>query len=147
MLAGIIRLSRTACRKVLRLSVVGLVLAALSSCSSVSSKRDSNAISEEGVRSARELGETANLLQLPVAVVAGVAQSAEALIESGERLQRRGDPAHAAGNFLKAAVDARDLYLSSGARADSEATEALLNLYNLSLAEFAEAWSLDPNRD
>ena len=110
------------------------------SCSTVKSKRDSRDVTETGIESARELEGMANLLELPFAVVGGVATTSSELLKSGERFSKKGQNSDAAGNFLQAAVESRELLISQNKIPRSEAEKALLTLHNSSLARFAEVW-------
>ena len=116
------------------------------SCSTVKSKRDSRDVTETGIESARELEGMANLLELPFAVVGGVATTSSELLKSGERFSKKGQNSDAAGNFLQAAVESRELLISQNKIPRSEAEKALLTLHNSSLARFAEVWGNDPRR-
>ncbi len=127
------------------LALVPLVLLS-ASCSTVKSKRNSSDVTEAGIESARELEAMANLLELPFAVVGGVATTSGELLKSGERYSKKGQNDDAAGSFLKAAVESRELLIAQKEIPRSEAEKALLTLHNSSLARFAEVWGNDPRR-
>lgn len=116
------------------------------SCSTVKSKHNSSDVTEAGIESARELEEMASLLELPLAVVGGVATTSGELLKTGERYSRKGQNEDAAGSFLKAALESRELLIAQKKFPRSEAEKALLTLHNSSLARFAEVWGNDPRR-
>ena len=110
------------------------------------SKHNSSDVTEAGIESARELEGMASLLELPLAVVGSVATSSGELLKSGERYSRKGQNEDAAGCFLKAAIESRELLIAQKKIPRSEAEKALLTLHNSSLARFAEVWGNDPRR-
>ena len=124
------------------LVVAGSILA-LSSCASVTAKLDSGRVTRDGLRSAEELAETAggsrpHLLSLSESSTTG--------IKRAKKNESRGLRADAAGDFLKASIDAYQQLASATEAPGSAAENALVGLHNSSLARFAELWATDPRR-
>jgi len=121
-----------------------LALLFLSSCgSTVKVKTDSGRLTRDGIASANLLGRAVGV---PFAAVAQFGQSSAALLESARRHESLGRHEDAAGDYLKAAVDAHVLIASGSELRGSEAEKALVEVHNTALARFAELWIRDPRR-
>jgi pimeloyl-ACP methyl ester carboxylesterase len=115
----------------------------LSSCSTVKVKTNSNLVSKAGLESAQILGKLAGA---PLAVLSEFGHSSAALLESARRHEVRGRHTDAAGDYLKAAVDAHVLLATGTESRGSDAEKALIEVHNTALARFAELWVKDPRR-
>ncbi len=113
------------------------------SCSTVSSKHNSRNVTDRGIGAARELERTANLLELPFLAVGAVAESTGALLQSAAKQEKKGLTNDAAGNYLKAAVDARNLIVANRNSSAGGPEHALFQVHNAALARFAEIWGND----
>ncbi|PAW65296.1 MAG: hypothetical protein B9S36_00390 [Verrucomicrobiia bacterium Tous-C2TDCM] len=121
-----------------------LALLFLSSCgSTVKVKTDSGRLTRDGIASANLLGKAVGI---PFAAVAQFGQSSAALLESARRNESLGRHEDAAGDYLKAAVDAHVLIAAGSEIRGSEAEKALVEVHNTALARFAELWIKDPRR-
>jgi len=115
----------------------------LTSCSTVKVKTNSNLVSKAGLESAQLLGKLAGA---PLAVLSEFGHSSAALLESARRHEALGRHHDAAGDYLKAAVDAHVLLAGGTETRGSDAEKALIEVHNAALARFAELWVKDPRR-
>lgn len=124
--------------------VFSLAVFVLTSCgSTVKVRTDTDRLTRDGIQSAHSLGRATNL---PLSMVAEFGKTSATLLSSAHKLESRGQHTDAAGDYLKAAVDAH-LLLSSGAEIHgSEAEKELIEIHNTALARFAELWINDPRR-
>lgn len=113
------------------LACLAVASIALTSCSTVSVRKDSRALFREALDSAEALEE------------AGVEPDATDLLRTAKKQEALGNRERAAAAYLGAAVRAR-AELLAGASGTVEAE--LIDLHNQTLARFAELWSHDPQR-
>jgi pimeloyl-ACP methyl ester carboxylesterase len=125
------------------LSGAALLLVFLTSCSTVKVKTNSNLVSKAGLESAHLLGKLAGA---PFVVLSQFGQSSATLLESARKYEAMGRHTDAAGDYLKAAVDAHALIASGTEARGSAAEKALIEVHDSSLARFAELWIQDPRR-
>ena len=124
-------------------AAISTLMLALSACSTVTAKTDSNRVTREGLRSATQLGEAADTPSSPLSAFAA---TSTADLKSAKKKEWRGFHVDAAGDFLKAAVDSYGLLASASEAPGSKAEMALIGIHNNSLARFAELWATDPRR-
>ena len=122
---------------------VAILFLFLSSCSTVKVKTNSNLVSKAGLESAQLLGKLAGA---PLAVISEFGHSSAALLESARKHENLGRHHDAAGDYLKAAVDAHVLLAKGIETRGSDAEKALIEVHNTALARFAELWVADPRR-
>lgn len=124
--------------------VFGLALLVLSSCAStVKVKTDTGRLTRDSIQSAHEIGRATSL---PLSMVAEFGRTSATLLANAHQLESRGLHTDAAGDYLKAAVDAHMLLSSSTEIHGSEAEKELIEIHNAALARFAELWINDPRR-
>jgi len=112
--------------------LAGLTLA---SCSTVNVKVKPGTLTRSGIASAKLLGEASG------AALASLGEAGVSLLEGARHLDGGKGRAAAAGQYLRAAIEARETLLSGDAPADPDERRALLALHNDSLARFAEVWN------
>ncbi len=134
---------RFRCRPIRTLLPVLAAVAGLSSCSTVKVERKPDQLTREGIRAAQLLEA---VVTAPLAGLDLFAQSSGALLKEAKKLESKGQPVDAAGCYLKAAVDARNLLASGAEIPNSEAEQALIEVHDSALARFAEIWATDPRR-
>ncbi len=132
----------SASRQILPLLAL-ITLFGAGACSTVTIKTKPRDVTREGIRSARVLGE---IVTAPATVLGAFAKGAADLLRDAERLEREGRMVDAAGSYVRAAVDARELIASGTEPAGSESEMALIKIHNAALARFVELWSTDPRR-
>ncbi|MCB1231405.1 MAG: hypothetical protein KDN19_14120 [Verrucomicrobiae bacterium] len=123
--------------------LASVALIALPACSTVSAKMKPQLVTKEGIRSAKLLDA---IVATPLATLDLFAKSSAQLLTKASHLEAKGQPIDAAGCYLKAAADARNLLASGTEIPNSEAEAALVQVHNQALARFAEIWSTDPRR-
>jgi len=124
-------------------TICSIQILALSACSTVTAKIDSERVTREGLRSATELGQVPDA---PDSELSAFADTSTAALKGAKKKVWRGMEVDAAGDFLKTAADAYQLVATGSEASGSEAEKALIGIHNNSLARFAELWADDPRR-